>query len=428
MLKPRIRNNNRSRRRYRQTIEAVAGNEMSGRKHRPDYTLLVPCSLLLVIGLIVVYSISPGLAVARGVDENYFISKQLLAIGLGILAFLVCSFVSVRLLKSARNILIAATIVAVIFAQFFGEEINGASRWIVVGGISFQVAELIKLVLIIWLGMFLTERIKQGEISDGVKTLRPLMILVGLIGAVVLIMESDTGSSAVMLAIVAIMSFTAGLPFKQIGIILGIVSIGMLVVIATSQYRRDRVTTFLNPSSDCQAAGYQSCQALIAVGSGGMFGLGLGKSVQAYGYLPEAANDSIFAVLAEKFGFVGVTSVIGIYILLFARLRRIIQRSSDLFARLFVVGVLVWISTQAIVNIGAMIGLLPLKGITLPLISYGGTSLIFVMAALGVVYQISRYTNFAPVDSHSMNKEGNDDYNARRRRQRRPYYAITGNR
>lgn len=420
---------NRSRR-YQQPAEALAaaGSGIAGRKHRPDYMLLLPCMLLVVIGLIVVYSISPGLAAARDVSESYFISKQLLAIGLGIAAFAACSFLPLRIIKASIAGLIILMSAAIIFAQFFGEPINGASRWIQFNGMSFQVAELIKFVLIVWLGIFLVERIQQGEMDSTNKTLKPLMIVVGLIGAIVLILESDTGSSVVMLAIVAIMAFTAGLPIKKIGIILGIVAVGMLIVISSSQYRRDRVTTFLNPSADCQTEGYQSCQALIAVGSGGMFGLGLGKSVQAYGYLPEAANDSIFAVLAEKFGFVGVASVIGIYIILFSRLRKIIQRSQDLFARLFVGGVLAWVTTQAIINMGAMIGLLPLKGITLPLISYGGTSLVFVMAALGVVFQISRYTSFSTVGNGFFEGKGNDDNYARGRRQRRPHYATASSR
>lgn len=422
------RKNQPGRRLQRQRTENNSTSGVAGRKHRPDYILLLPCILLTGIGLIVVYSISPGLASVRNVGENYFVGKQLTAIGLGALAFAAFSFLPVRVLKSGRGVLLAITLLAVVLAQFIGEEINGASRWIQFGGMSFQVAELVKFALILWLSMFLVDRIRCGEMGDTGKALKPLLFVVGLIGGVVLILESDTGSSAVMLAIVGIMAFTAGLPLKKLGLILGIISIGMLLVVGTSQYRRERVSTFLNPTADCQSEGYQSCQALIAVGSGGMFGLGLGKSVQAYGYLPEAANDSIFAVLAEKFGFVGVSSVIGIYLILFARLRRIIQRSSDLFARFFVLGVLVWITSQAIINIGAMIGLLPLKGITLPMISYGGTSLVFVMAALGVVYQISRYTSFATVDNHSMEGEGSNDYNARRRRQRRPHYASASSR
>jgi cell division protein FtsW len=211
---------------------------------------------------------------------------------------------------------------------------------------------------------------------------------------------------------------------KRIMLISAVIAVGTIIAISSSSYRRERVATYLNPSADCQDSGYQACQALIAVGSGGIFGLGLGKSVQAYGYLPEAANDSIFAVLAEKFGFFGVSIVLGIYLWLFGRFRRIILRTPDLYSRLFVVGVLAWISVQSIINIGAMIGLLPLKGITLPFISYGGTSLVFVMAALGAVFNISRYTTFEAIRNVTKAGEGSNDYIPGRGRQRRPHYAA----
>jgi cell division protein FtsW len=151
--------------------------------------------------------------------------------------------------------------------------------------------------------------------------------------------------------------------------------------------------TFLNPTADCQNEGYQACQALITVGSGGMFGKGLGRSVQAYGYLPEAANDSIFAIVSEKFGFVGASIIIGIFIGLFRRIKTIAEQAPNDYSRLLVSGILAWLSIQMIINVGAMIGLLPLKGITLPFVSYGGTSIIFVMAAVGIVFQVSRYTD-----------------------------------
>jgi cell division protein FtsW len=245
-------------------------------------------------------------------------------------------------------------------------------------------------------------------------------------------MQSDLGSAGVCVAIIGIMSYAAGLPIKRIGLILGIVAIGLIIAIAISPYRRERITTFINPTSDCQAAGYQSCQALIAVGSGGIFGLGIGNGAQAYGYLPEAENDSIFAIVAEKFGFIGASAVIGLYAALFSRMQRIIKRTSDSFSRLFVIGVLAWISVQTIINVGAMVGLLPLKGITLPLISYGGTSLVFILAALGVVFQISRYTSYSQVRNTIINdKKGgssSEKNSFSRRRQRRPYYAASSDR
>jgi cell division protein FtsW len=182
-----------------------------------------------------------------------------------------------------------------------------------------------------------------------------------------------------------------------------------------SQYRRDRVASFLNPTANCQDSGYQACQALVAVGSGGIAGLGLGKSVQAYGYLPEAANDSIFAIYAEKFGFIGSVSLLGLLVALFSRLKQIAERAPDDFSRLVVVGVLAWLSIQTIINIGAMIGLLPLKGITLPLISYGGTSVVFVAAAIGLAFQVSKYTNFTAPIADMKGRPSNDNRHDGRR-------------
>jgi cell division protein FtsW len=196
-----------------------------------------------------------------------------------------------------------------------------------------------------------------------------------------------------MLGIIGFMSFIAGLPLRKLVVVGSIIValIGMAIVM--SPYRRGRVTTFLNPTADCQNEGYQACQALITIGSGGVLGKGLGRSVQAYGYLPEAANDSIFAIVSEKFGFIGSTIIIGIFIGLFRRIKNVAVRAPNDYSRLLVAGILAWLSIQMIINVGSMVGVLPLKGITLPFVSYGGTSIIFVMAAVGIVFQVSRYTN-----------------------------------
>lgn len=411
----------------RQSSSNLSSDTFS-RRHRPDYLLIIIALLLSVIGLIVVYAISPGLAATRDESAGYFVLKQALAIGLGLAAFAVFSLISIKHIAGLRNVLVGLSVLGALAVQLFGEEVNGAYRWIQIGGFSFQVAELIKFALVVWVASFLVERIRKGEIGDTRKTLRPLLIIIGIVGLVVAKMESDLGSTGVMIAIIGVMAFVAGLPLKKIGIIVAVIAIGTTMAIATSEYRRDRVATFLSPTSDCQDVGYQSCQALIAVGSGGVFGKGLGNSVQAYGYLPEAANDSIFAVLAEKFGFLGVSMLIGLYVALFARLKRIIERTADAFSRLFVVGVMAWLSTQAIINMGAMIGLLPLKGITLPFISYGGTSIVFVMAALGMVFHISRYTHFEPIRNARISKKEQSSENLRsmRGRVRRPYYAASG--
>ncbi len=370
-------------------------NQTGIRKHRPDYWLPLIATGLLSIGLVVVYAISPGVSIQKNVSEAYYVSKQLIAILLAVAAFITLSRIPYQWWRKAVKPLIVASVLAAAAVQFLGTEVNGAYRWVQIGGISFQAAELIKFSLLIWLADLLATRKSEGALGDQNKTLKPLMYAAGLIGVVVAIMQSDFGSTAVMMLMIAAMVFTAGVPLRKLAIIGSLVAVGMVLLVSTSSYRRDRLLTFLHPSRDCLSTGYQSCQALIAVGSGGMFGLGLARGVQAYGYLPEATNDSIFAILAEKFGFIGMALVLGAYAVLFGRIARISERAPDDFSAFLVIGIFAWFSVQAAINIGAMIGLFPLKGITLPFISYGGTSLLFVTGALGLVFQISRYASLS---------------------------------
>lgn len=179
---------------------------------------------------------------------------------------------------------------------------------------------------------------------------------------------------------------------KRFTMIVATILIGGALAIASAGHRRARVLTFLHPENDKSGSGYHINQALIAVGSGGLFGKGLGRSVQAYGYLPEAANDSIFAIMAEKFGFVGMMAVFTIYGAMLFRILGIVSRAPNNYLRFVSGGVFAWMTVQAFVNIGAMLSIMPLTGVTLPLLSFGGTSLIFTLAALGIVFHISRYT------------------------------------
>lgn len=369
-----------------------------GRKHRPDYALLVLMSILLLCGAIVVYSIGPGLTGGTDLTSNYYSSKQITAIFLGIIGFIIAAFMPMQKWSKIQNYVIFAAIAAALAVRFIGEEINGAHRWIQLSGFSFQPAELVKLAIVLWLAKFLSDKIGSDDIKNQ-DTLKYLGGLVAFIVIVVAGLQSDLGSAAVMMAIVGVMSFVAGLPMKKL--LLSAAVLLLLVVIATvsTPYRRDRVATFLNPAADCQAEGYQACQALITIGSGGLLGKGLGQSVQAYGYLPEPANDSIFAIISEKFGFVGASIVVGVFWLLFRKLSIIAKATRDNYAMLIVTGVLVWLSVQMAINTGAMMGLLPLKGITLPFVSYGGTSIIFVMIAMGMVFQASRYTDLTVTTS-----------------------------
>ncbi len=398
----------------------------TARQHKPDYWLLVIAALLLTIGLVVVYSISPGLSASQNISQSHFIVKQLIDVVLGVAGFAIATSIPVSLwAKLAKPLAVVAILGSLIVIVTPVDQVYQAHRWIRLGGLSFQVAELIKLSVLVGVASFLSQRWKQNKLADFKATLRPLIFLLLTIGVVVAKTQSDLGSAGVMIAMMVLMAFVAGIPLKKAAMISGLVVLLLVVAIASSSYRRERLTTFLHPESNCQTTGYQACQALISVGSGGVLGLGLGYSVQAYGYTPEASNDSIFAIMAEQFGFIGTVAIMVIYGFFIARLKRIAEHTPDQFSRLLVVGVMAWLSTQMIINVGAMIGLLPLKGITLPLISQGGTSLIFLTAALGIVFHISRYTSYSIVEPKSEFNEAqpiNNIFNGRR--VRRPHNAA----
>ncbi len=411
----------------------VAGVTALGRRHRPDYWLVALCAALLSIGLVVVYAISPALAEASGVNSSHYVNKQMIAIALSAVAFAATSQIPLPVWRRLAKPLLIVAAVATFLALIMPVNPDyPAHRWVRVGGFSFQSVEILKFAALIALAGFFAERMARGTLDNFEKTWKPLIIAVLVTGIIVagpqsLRAQSDLGSMAVLVAIVGAMCFVAGFPIKKLALFVAILLIGAALVILPSQYRRERLTSFMNPETNCQDAGYQACQALIAVGSGGMAGLGLGKSVQAYGYLPEAANDSIFAIYAEKFGFIGSVILLGLLASLFGRLKLIAERAPDDFSRLLVSGVLAWLSFQTIINIGAMIGLLPLKGITLPLISYGGTSVVFVSAAIGLAFQVSRYTSFAaPI----ADLKGGHSYDNRRdgRRLRGAYHPNSSSR
>lgn len=367
-----------------------------GRKHRPDYWLLILCAALLAIGLVVVYAISPALSAANHVGPNYYVGKQLLAIGLSLVAFMVTARLPLRWWQQAyKPLLIAAGAVTLLALVIPVNPAYPAHRWVRLGSLSFQSVELVKFAVMVWLAGFLAERLRRGDIRSTQLTLKPIIIALAVAGVVIVGIQSDLGSAGVLVAIMATMAYVAGLPLGRIALVGGVVLALAVLVVSATPYRRARLESFLHPQTNCQNGGYQACQALIAVGSGGTIGLGLGSSVQAYGYLPEAANDSIFAIYAEKFGFVGAIILLAVFMAFFTRLKSIAERLSDDFSRLLVVGVLAWLSVQTFINIGAMIGLLPLKGITLPFISYGGTSVVFAAAAVGLVFQASQYAAYS---------------------------------
>ena len=404
------------------------------RRHRPDYWLLILAALLLAIGLVVVYAISPALIVEKNVDGSFYVTRQLIAVGLGLVVFGVTAAIPMDRWKKTHTLLLAAAVLVTLVALVQPTNPDyPAHRWIRLGAFSFQSVELVKFALLIWVAALLSRTLGQGALKDDLATFKPLLICLGAVAVVVAFVQSDFGSTAVIAAMMTAMVFVAGMPMKRLLLVGGIVVLVGVLAISAVPYRRERITAFLSQSNTTQCSslksGYQACRALIAVGSGGMIGLGLGNSVQAFGYLPEAENDSIFAIYAEKFGFVGVAILLGLLLAFFSRIKRIMELAPDEFTRLLATGVFAWLAAQTLINVGAMLGLLPLKGITLPFISYGGTSVLFVMAAAGLLFNISRYTLFSvPRQSDVSNGRTGYEGSSDRRRVRGAYHPGAGSR
>lgn len=359
-------------------------------------------SVLMMLGLVVIYSISPALtakinAAGNTLDQNHFMYRQVAYLVAGVAAFVVASLVPIDWWRKHRGKLmlgaIGLALVPIIFAATdLALCTNGACRWINLGFVTIQPAEALKFAMVIFLAAFLARRIEQKKLNSVQETLVPLGILLLIAAFIVVGLQKDLGTGLAIFGIVLSMLYVGGLDKKYFGLTLGIIALLGVVFVVTSPHRLERIATFMNVSENADTTGYHINQALIAIGSGGWTGKGLGRSVQAFGYLPEAANDSIFAIVAEKFGFIGTTIILVVFAFLFVRLLKVMDNAGALYHRLLMAGIFGWVFTHAIVNIGAMLGIFPLTGVTLPFLSFGGTSLLFMMLALGVAFQISRYT------------------------------------
>ncbi len=397
---------------------------IQARKHNPDYSIILTVAILLIIGIVVLFSIGPALEISTGIT----VGRQFVSIAFGLVAFAITFFVPIGFWHRIQNYLIATAVIATTVLLLapggvINPDVKGAKRWLVLGPVSFQPAELIKFALLIYLAAFLAQKVKQNKIDNAGETLIPVAVITGVLGIIIVVFESDLGTMLSVLAVIVAMLYVAGVRMRQMGAFFtALLSVGALAV-ALTPHRIDRLLTFIDPSGDVEGSGYHINQALIAIGSGGLFGLGLGKSVQAHGYLPEAANDSIFAIYAEKFGFVGTVVVIALFGYLLIRLARIVQHAPNTYTRLIAAGAFAWIGSHTIINIGAIIGLLPLTGITLPFLSYGGSSLIFIMAAVGLALNVSRYSLSDRVVKSERARTSHA--NSRNRRgNRRPRYAA----
>ncbi len=367
--------------------------------------------LLMMLGLIVMYAIGPQRANvlnnAYGTDyysSMYFFIKQTVSLLLAIAAFAVAALVPYQFFrKHASKLLIAGFASCAILAVAGWTNMGiaqcslGACRWFELGSLgTIQPAEFLKFGILIFGAGFLGVRAQQGLINDVQRTLIPIgVVLIVAIGFVIGI-QKDMGTGIALIAILAAMLVMAGLNLRTIGMIgLGMVGL-MVLLISVAPHRIDRITTFFqgDTATTADASNYHIVHAKIAIGSGGFLGVGIGNSVQATGYLPEAINDSVFAIMGETFGFVGLVVIILLFAALLVRLLAVADHLEDMTLKLVVAGVFGWLGAHVIMNIAAMIGIFPLTGITLPLLSFGGTSMIFIAAALGLAFQLSRYTRF----------------------------------
>lgn len=417
--------------RLRRSASAVSA--IVTRKHRPDYQLVLFMGLLVLVGLVVLFAISPYQihrinSDGGNVDQAHFMFKQLLYLGVGLSAFGVAASLPVTFWKRFSGKIVMGAIGLCVLLALLGAVgaplamcFNGACRWYDLGFTSFQPAEFLKFGILVFTAGFLGARMQRRTINDLSDTLIPLGILVAVAGLLVVGLQKDMGTGLTMFGIVGTMLIVSGLSARRVLLAGGIALLIGVIFIIISPHRLERIATFTNSAHATDASNYHIEMAQIAIGSGGLFGRGLGGGVQAFGYLPEALNDSIFAVLGEIFGFAGLIVILGLFGMLLKRLIAMIDRLDDPMMKLMIAGVLGWLATHIIVNIGAMTGVFPLTGVTLPFLSFGGTSLLSMMAALGIAYNISRFTNHG-----ALTTERSDDEATRSgRRIRRSRYASS---
>lgn len=360
------------------------------RKLKIDIPFLISISILVIGGFLIFSSASLGLLSSNGVKySNVAFNQTFFGLFLGILALIITSQINYKFYQKYAFYFFVLSIFAtlLVFVPGVGVEHGGAKRWINLLGISFQTSELLKLFFIIYLSTWL------ASVKEKVQTFSygflPFLILVGIVGAL-LLSQPDTDTFIITAFAGVTVFLVAGGKWKYI-ITLGLLGILSLATLAYQRpYIMNRIKTFANPTINVQSSGYQINQSLIAIGSGGFSGRGFGQSIQKFNFLPEPMGDSIFAVAGEEFGFIGTVSIIILFLFFAFRGLKIASRTSDTFGRLVVVGIVIMITAQAFVNIGAMVGVLPLSGITLPFISHGGTALFMTLAEVGIVLNISK--------------------------------------
>ena len=357
---------------------------------RLDYPLFFIILTLVVFGLAVLASASHVISQDKFGESYYFFSHQLLYSALpGVFLMILLSKLDYRHWKKAAVFLLLGSLALLIlvFIPPLGLGFRGAKRWIDLGFFVFQPAEIAKLSFIIYLAAWLENR--KEEVKNFWSGLVPFLVIVGLVG-IFLVLQPDIGTLGVLTIAAALVYFLAGGRIGHLIFVIFLGIAGLFLLIQFAPYRLDRFTVFMHPETDPQGIGYQINQAKLAVGSGGVFGLGYGQGRQKHNYLPEPISDSIFAIAAEELGFIGAFSLIFLFLAFCWRGLKVAKKAPDDFGRLLAGGIVSLISVQALINIAAILVLLPLTGIPLPFVSYGGTALLSILAACGILLNISR--------------------------------------
>lgn len=359
------------------------------RRRRPDWVLLGAILALLTIGTVMVYSSSAVKGYVQYDDPYHFLKMEVMWVTLGLVAMTAAMRLNLQILRQWAKPALILSIVLLVLVKIpgIGREVNGAYRWIGLGPLSIQPSEVIKLAMVLVMAHLLA--IDPHKIKSFRRGLLPILGLLGLIAGLIML-QPDLGTTLAIAGTTFFMLIAAGARVSHI-LALGGSGLALVVAaIAAAPYRMRRITAFLDPWADPSGKGYQTIQALLALGPGGLFGLGLGQSKQKFLYLPENHTDFIFAMIGEELGFVGASIVVLLFFLFAWRGFRVAMGAPDAFTGFLAVGLTAMVCIQAMINMGVVSGVLPVTGITLPFLSYGGTSLVFTMIGVGVLLNVSR--------------------------------------
>jgi len=355
-----------------------------------DTVLLTIVLAILLGGFIILASASISISENVANDPFFYIQRQLLAAAIGVVAGGLCLFIPMQVWQNLGPVmlLLGLALLVVVLVPGIGYEVNGSTRWVRVGFMNLQVSEPARLCFLMYLAGYLVRRNKPLR-EEFVGFLRPMLVLT--LACILLLKEPDFGAAIVLLATAMTMLFVAGARIRDFIVFFLVAVLAVVALTITAPYRMKRLTGFLDPWSDPYDSGFQLTQSLIAIGRGEWFGVGLGDSVQKLFYLPEAHTDFVFAVFAEEFGLFGSLILIALFLALLWRIYRLGIRAHDaerFFEAYFAIGLGTWLGLQAFINVGVNMGLLPTKGLTLPLISYGRSSLIITMICIGLLLRI----------------------------------------